>query len=287
MHDLLSPKQVAQALKVSESSVKRWCDKGCIATTYTEGGHRRIRLSDLAEFIRSKSLRVIDFTPIGFQSSSDVLPDLGSARNLMTESLLNGDENRCVQIVFEMYFAKQSVHAICDLVIAAAFHEIGHRWACGQAEIYQERRGCKIAQRILNRLHGMLPSASPNCPLALGCSTEGDNYSMASTMAELVLCEAGWRAVALGENLPLISLGSAIAHHRPAMVWVSCSHIADADQFVSEFKAVYDEYHRGIAFVIGGRALTESLLTRLPPTVYCRSMSDLYEFATKQLAKVA
>ncbi|REJ65407.1 MAG: helix-turn-helix domain-containing protein [Planctomycetota bacterium] len=50
MNDLLTPKQVARAISISESSIKRWCDRGAIATQYTPGGHRRIPLSGLLEF---------------------------------------------------------------------------------------------------------------------------------------------------------------------------------------------------------------------------------------------
>ena len=53
MHEPLSPKQVARAIQVSESSIKRWCDKGVIPTKYTAGGHRRIPLGGLMDFLRS------------------------------------------------------------------------------------------------------------------------------------------------------------------------------------------------------------------------------------------
>ena len=53
MRDLLTPKQVARAIDVSESSIKRWCDKGVIETQYTAGGHRRITMAGLIEFVRS------------------------------------------------------------------------------------------------------------------------------------------------------------------------------------------------------------------------------------------
>ncbi len=45
MKPLVTPKQVGRALDVSESSLKRWCDNGEIATQYTAGGHRRIALT--------------------------------------------------------------------------------------------------------------------------------------------------------------------------------------------------------------------------------------------------
>ena len=52
MNEFVTPKQVARAIQVSESSVKRWCDKGVIPTQKTAGGHRRIQLAGLVRFLR-------------------------------------------------------------------------------------------------------------------------------------------------------------------------------------------------------------------------------------------
>jgi len=49
---LLSPRELADALGVSESSLKRWVDAGKIAAARTDGGHRRIALPEAVRFIR-------------------------------------------------------------------------------------------------------------------------------------------------------------------------------------------------------------------------------------------
>lgn len=51
MDELLTTRQVAAELQVSESSVKRWCDQGLIRTQRTAGGHRRIERSSLRRFL--------------------------------------------------------------------------------------------------------------------------------------------------------------------------------------------------------------------------------------------
>ena len=59
---LLSPKQVARALGVSESSLKRWCDKGLIPTERTAGGHRRLPLAGVLDFlVRSDAVQVVEW----------------------------------------------------------------------------------------------------------------------------------------------------------------------------------------------------------------------------------
>jgi len=63
VEDSFTPKQVATALQVSESSVKRWCDRGVIRTDRTLGGHRRIPLENLMEFLESTNRRVLDPKP--------------------------------------------------------------------------------------------------------------------------------------------------------------------------------------------------------------------------------
>ena len=55
----VSPKQLADAIQVSESSIKRWCDRGVIATVRTAGGHRRIPLTDVLRFVRDHDYAVL------------------------------------------------------------------------------------------------------------------------------------------------------------------------------------------------------------------------------------
>lgn len=52
MKPLLSPRELAQAIGVSESSIKRWIDDGLIGATKTAGGHRRIAGSEAIRFVR-------------------------------------------------------------------------------------------------------------------------------------------------------------------------------------------------------------------------------------------
>ncbi|GIW98338.1 MAG: DNA-binding protein [Pirellulaceae bacterium] len=280
MRELLTTKQVAKALGVSESSVKRWCDKGVIPASQTAGGHRRIALSDLAAFLRQSKHELVHPEALGLPSTTGRTERLlGRAREQLVAALLDGDKQRSRQIVVDLFLAEYRVASICDDVIAAAFHEIGDRWSCGEAEIFQERLACEVALATLHDLESLMRPPPESGPLAIGAAPEGDQYSLGTAMAALVLCDNQWRATSLGDNLPIATLRAAILRHRPKLFWLSCSHLADEDRFASEYNALFEEFSGQIAFVLGGRALHPGLRKRLHYSAFCDSMQHLEDFA--------
>lgn len=280
MKELLTPKQVGRAIEVSESSIKRWCDRGEIATHYTSGGHRRIALATVLALVREGKFRLVHPEALGFPATSgQSIRVLTRARDALTEALLSGNERRCLQLVIDLVLAEHSISAICDEVIAAAFAEIGDRWSCGKVEVYRERRGCEIALRTLHELRSLLPVVPDDAPLAMGGAASGDQYSLGTTMAELVLREENWRAVSLGDNLPFGTLAAAIEENQPRIFWLSCSYIPEAEAFLSGFNALFARFHQRVAFVVGGSALTEELRCQMHFAAYCDNMRHLAAFA--------
>ena len=280
MNEFLTPKQVARALQVSESSVKRWCDKEIIPTQYTAGGHRRIALSELVQFLRSSKHEIIRPEVLGLPvTTGHTIWVIDRATSKMTDALLQGNEEQCRQIVLDLYLAEHSISTICDLVIAKAFMAIGDLWKCGDAEVYQERRGCELALRVLHELHTLIPSPPAEAPLAIGGAAEGDQYHLATTMIELVLRDIKWNASSLGTNLPFQTLAVAIRQHRPRMFWLSVSHIEDEAKFVHSYSELYNEFGLDVAFVVGGRALHENIRQQIQYAAFCDNIRHLEAFA--------
>ncbi len=280
MKDPLTPKQVANAIDVSESSVKRWCDKGIIPTQYTAGGHRRIPLSGLLKFLRKQQYQIARPELLGLPSNTGQSPRIiDRAVESLTTALIDGHEDDARRVLINLYLAKHSICSICDQVIAPAFEKIGRLWECGSAEVFQERQGCEFTLRLLHELLGLVTVPATESPKAIGAAPEGDQYNLATTMAELVLRDAGWNAKSLGDNLPLSSLGEAIKGHRPRLFWLSCSHLADEEWFLKSYGLLYEEFGSSVAFVVGGRALSESMRQNMKYAAYCDNMQHLQAFA--------
>ena len=126
MDQLFSPRQVARALGVSESSMKRWCDGGMIETVRTVGGHRRLQLSSIIRFAREQDHAILFPELIGMQTRTDASdPHIDHHEKQLVNALILGQETLARQIVFDLYLGKHSICEICDGVISVAFREIG------------------------------------------------------------------------------------------------------------------------------------------------------------------
>ena len=280
----LTPKQVARAIDVSESSVKRWCDSGLLRTERTAGGHRRIARSEVVRYLRDRDIDLIRPEVLGLPVTAGQTPRvLRRAEGPFRDALIAGDADRCRKILFDLYLAKHPVSDICDQVIARAFHRVGELWEGGDVQVYQERRGCEVCTRALYELRTALPPPAPAAPLAIGGTPEGDRYTLPTTMTELVLQEAGWRSISLGASLPMQTLIAAVQQQQPALLWLSVSHLEDQEQFIEQFTLAYEAIESRVAIALGGRALIDSVRQRLKYTVYCDTMQHLDAFASTML----
>lgn len=278
--DLVSPKQVARAIGVSESSLKRWCDQGLIQTLRTAGGHRKMPMAEVLRFVRDQGHVLVSPEVLGLPAASP-RAELGltRARPQFVEALLAGNEPLARQIVFDLYLARHPLSVIFDDVIAAAFHDIGDRWACHEIDVYEERRSCELTSRLLFDLRKLLPEPE-RAWTAAGGTIEGDQYSLPSIMAELVLRECGYRTTSLGKSIPLPSLIRAAVELRPQLFWLSVSHIPAGEEFVSGFTALSRACQEiGTALIVGGRALTEGVRQQVTYSAYCDTMQHLESFA--------
>ena len=280
MKELLSPKQVARAIGVSESSLKRWCDQGLIETVRTAGGHRKLPVADVIRFLRERKHHVVCPEVLGMpvrSPQSEIGLKKGCAS--FTEAMLEGNEQLARQIVFDLYLAKHSIAVICDEVISRAFQDIGRRWECQVADVYQERRSCEFTQRILYELRRAQSASDPQWK-ACGGTIEGDTYTLPTSMVELVLRNAEWDATSLGASIPIQSMVRAIKELKPRLFWVCVSHVPDPEAFVRDFKQLSDAAESiGTAIAVGGRALTQELRQQITFCCHCESMQQLEAFA--------
>jgi methanogenic corrinoid protein MtbC1 len=196
-------------------------------------------------------------------------------REQLTSALEIGDEQRSRDILSSIYSAVENMATVADHFIAPVFHALGDRWICDSLEIYQERRACEICSRLIHELRRLIPEADSTAPLALGGSPEADYYSLPSQLVELVLRENHWQTMNLGSNLPLPTLLAAVRQHRPRLLWLSVSYVANPEEFVDQYREFHSDLPKDLLIVVGGRALTDELRPQLAYTAHCDTLQQL------------
>jgi len=284
VEDQLSTRHVAEALNVSESSVKRWCDRGAIPTIRTLGGHRRIPLGGLLKFLEETNRQVPYPSKLKepVESSSRLSSKPEELEDLLPQfekAVIAGDEVACRTLLTKYYARHESFAKLADEFIAATFHRIGELWDCGSLEVYQERRGCEVCHRVLHEFRRLIPDAPPNAPVAIGAAPSDDQYTLPGQIIELVLRECSWRATNLGSNLPFETLAQAVYSYQPKLLWLSVSHIKDEAKFIKEYATFREQISAHTLVILGGRALHDGLRPKLKYTAHCDNMQQLAAFA--------
>lgn len=248
---LLSPRQLADALGVSESSLKRWVDAGKIAAARTDGGHRKISLSEAVRFIRETGAplarpEMLDMPEVAVAQQRAVAGDDG-----FYAYLAGGDAVAARGWLLARYLAGASIEELGDGPIKEAMQALGELWRHGEGGIFVEHRATDICLQALAQLRNTFEPPA-QAPLALGGAPEDDPYLLPTFLAATVIAAAGMRAVNLGPDTPIAAMQAAVAHYSPQLVWISASTPL-ASQQAREIAAWIATVPPSVQVLVGGR----------------------------------
>lgn len=279
---LLTPKELAEALGASESSIRRWVDSGDIRISRTAGGHRRIPLTEAIRFIRQIGAPVVrpELLGLGKLSFTDSKEEhLSDAENLF-QSLRAGDGDTIRDFLVSRYLNGQALHSIFDGPLLAAIQRVGDLWQHDERGILIEHRATEICIEAVAMLRRLLPPVEEGSPLALGGAAQGDPYQLPSMMAGAVLFESGFMDVNFGANTPVELLGREAIDRGARLVWLSISSSCEPKPLKASLKklAVNLGKHK-IDLVFGGRHHLHYVPGKLANVTSVQSMTALAALA--------
>lgn len=275
-----SPKAVASAIGVSESSLKRWCDAGMIEASKTAGGHRRMTKASVVEFVRKKKYRLCKPEYVGLPDINTVsIENATDATNQLYNAMLAHDQVRCSELLTFLHVDGYSIHEVFDAVVSPAFVRVGQKWQAGEIEVYQERMACEICLNSIRELKSLIPAPPEEAQIAIGASLENDHYQLPTAAVELTLRSIGWNARSLGHNIPQPSIAAAVAEFKPDLVWVSVSHAENVPQVVGTINTLTDGLQNPTTLVVGGSALNPVIRSQIRNAVCCDNLSQLVSYA--------
>lgn len=279
MKPFLSPKELAEAIGVSESSIKRWVDGGTILATKTAGGHRRIPGTEAVRFIRETHSPLVRPEALGLSDLVHLSPTAVASEesaDLLFDHLRAGHADAARGLLVSLYLGGRTVAQIVDGPVRRAMTRIGEIWRHQESGIFQEHRATDIAMSAIGRLRLLIPPRAPDAPVAVGAAPTGDPYILPTMCAAAVLDSRGFNSVNLGPDTPWSTLLLAQQTLRARLVWLSISApppndwaAALNDDLLPELRA------RSVPIILGGDHAGSLQLPDAPLLHVGSSMAEL------------
>jgi excisionase family DNA binding protein len=283
MNPPLSPRQLAQALGVSESSVKRWVDGGRIDARRTPGGHRRIPVPEAIRFVRQSQHSLAEPQLLGLSEVGEVSPGvLGADEEAaeLAQALEAGAAARARGLLLSLYLDGRGAAALIDGPIRCAMRRLGEHWRRGEEGIFIEHRATDIVLQALNQLRTVLPPVRDGAPAAVGAAPAGDPYLLPTLGAATVLQAAGFQVTNLGPDTPTEALLAAARQLGAQLVWLSVSAAGTNAERRREVRRLLAGLEPlGATLVAGGSRVGELALQAGPNVFAGSSMGELAAFA--------
>lgn len=281
MKSALTPRELAESIGVSESSLKRWADAGLVQVSRTAGGHRRILLAEAVRFIRDRRLPVLRPERLGLSDVATVSPSgrAGeSAADRLYTYLVQGQAPEARGLLVALYLSGSSIAAISDGPLHEALARIGGLWMRDERGIFIEHRAAGICASAVTQLHAML-AVPPGAPTAVGGAAPRDPGGLSSLVAAAVLASEGLRAVDLGASTPLEAIRHAAAELRAAIAWLSITHAVGVELRPAILELARELARLNCRLAVGGHQHAALGLSNGDNLFVGESMSELAAFA--------
>jgi excisionase family DNA binding protein len=243
-----SPPQLARLLKVNESTVKRWIDRGLLKAVRTAGGHRRIRESDLKAFVAHQhKVRGNSYTLSRF--AKHTTNESVWEKYFELHRTRRPEEAR--EVLVGGYIALGSVQQVLSQYVIPSLVHIGASWRAGELDIADEHRMTFRMRADLLALENLIPSPSPRAPHIVFACVPKENHELALILFSLVAREQGWRVTVLGINVPARELERECASE--TVDAIALAKVYRAGGSIPYIKVLREQAHtRTVPLLVGG-----------------------------------
>jgi len=228
----MTTSQVAELLDVHPSTVKRWCNDGELPVDKTDGGHRRIRFSNVLSLTEERGIHTMleHFTPYEAQvwTAMNEAIELGSFDKAHALALGWLDQGRIQRMAW--LFREIGRHPripferFADECVRGFMTRVGELWRRGHLCAGEEHMATEVLVETLLRLRDEAPGGShgrESAKVAVVGAMEGDRHHLASLCIRILLERRGWHVFYLGADVPAEDFAAIQQQHRASLVCVS------------------------------------------------------------------
>lgn len=246
---LLTSTDVAQALGVGVSSVKRWTNDGKLQSMRTAGGHRRYALEAVHRFARERGLPTESLPRLESERPRTEPGDSAQIRDALLDALQTGDTAEASALIGWSLARLADRSSFLDRVVGETMRLIGEGWAAGSWTVDQEHRASHIVAAVLDSVRPK--ERAERTRVAILGAPPGELHDLPLRMVRLVLEWNGWSTDYYGADVPWSALDHAVARGRAALVALTARTSTPFES--AEFRILVRECQaRGIRIAAGG-----------------------------------
>ncbi len=205
----------------------------------TQAGHL---IGDLIDGYRAGSL-----TASSLQGGEAVEP---LAATVLLDLLSVGDLVGA-QAVLDRFLARLAPFEMIERIIEPALVEVGERWFRRESSIYQDRCavGCVLGQlnRLLDQVRRV--NLNPGRRVLVG-AVQGELHEGGVLMVSLALELAGWRAIPIGADVPILDFQNAVEAWKPDALALSFVLSRNINKRFAELASI-----TSVPVFVGGRSI--------------------------------
>lgn len=249
LRPLWTTSDVAKALAVGVSSVKRWTDDGALESVKTFGGHRRYTVESVHKFATSRGLQtehLPNLQPEPLDANEEL--DYEGIRRELLGALESGDAGSARRLVNYALTLRINRAAFLDRVVGASMRLIGDLWVDGKWSIESEHRASNVIAEVIDR---MRPVNDGSSGLATLMCPPDEFHDLPLKMVRLVLEWQNWNTDYIGANVPWSEMRRAIELREPSLVLLTARSAVPFQG--TDFRDLVEHCKvRGIGVGIGG-----------------------------------
>ena len=152
----VSTANVARALGIGVSTVKRWVDEGILPAHITAGGHRKLLLADVLSLVKEGDFPQLDLSQLRFVAETQGCLDPKALSQQLLTALKRAEGDAARSLIHGAHQSGVAMETLADFVIAPAMNQLGHEWETGRIQVLHEHRGTQLCVSVLYELRAVL-----------------------------------------------------------------------------------------------------------------------------------
>ena len=264
---------------VSRSTVQRYCDDGTLRQHRTVGGHRRIRATDVADWLESSGRKVrVDRSHSG---------DSGQRRNPdISTLLLRSEWDQINKYISKLILGSKSVADIFDELLLPAIHKLKEQRRANKISEIQFGTSLLNMRVLIGRLELATHHLGKFTTAAIGLHFGDPNDSFSSSMLSIALSDCGIKSTFISKmqlSEPIVNL---VRNSDAQIAWMDFAKIENLELAINWNFRIFEALPPGTRLVVSGADLSPDVRRLMKFDFFGESVQQIVQFAQRNSSRL-